>query len=57
MTTDRGKQSMPTPVRLPEQMKQQLKHAAIDNRRSLSSEIVHRLDASLKAERSPQGAA
>lgn len=55
MSNEREK-AMPTPVRLPEDMKQRLKHAAIDNRRSLSNEIVHRLDGSLKAEQAQQAA-
>lgn len=33
-----------TPVKLPPELKNQLKHAAIDNRRSLSNEIVYRLE-------------
>ena len=33
----------PTPVRLPADLRLWLKHAAIDNHRSLSGEIVHRL--------------
>lgn len=40
----------PSPVRLPEDLKQWLKHKAVDNFRSLNSEIVARLEQSRKAE-------
>ncbi|VTU37145.1 hypothetical protein [Variovorax sp. PBL-E5] len=33
-----------TPIRLPSELKDWLKHQAIDNRRTLSNEIVFRLD-------------
>lgn len=34
----------PTPVRIPDDLRIWLKHQSIDNRRSLTAEIVHRLD-------------
>ena len=43
----------PSPVRLPEELKQWLKHKAVDNFRSLNSEIVARLEQSRKAEEAP----
>lgn len=39
---------VPSPVRLPQELKDWLKHRAIDNRRSMNSEIVARLEASQK---------
>lgn len=36
--------------RLPHELAQWLKHKAVDNRRSLNSEILHRLEQSRKAE-------
>lgn len=36
----------PTPVRLPDELRIWLKHQAIDNRRSLNSEITIRLEQS-----------
>ena len=36
----------PSPVRLPPELKDWLKHKAIDNRRSYNSEIVQRLEES-----------
>lgn len=36
----------PLGVRLPDDLKQWLKHQAVDNRRSLNSEIIVRLEAS-----------
>lgn len=44
------KQRPPSPVRIPEGLKQWLKHKAVDNFRSLNSEIVARLEQSRKAE-------
>jgi hypothetical protein len=43
----------PSPVRLPLELKVWLKHQAIDNRRSMNSEVVARLEES----RTRQGAA
>lgn len=40
----------PSPVRIPEELKKWLKHKAIDNFRSLNSEIIARLEQSRKAE-------
>lgn len=45
-----NKTRAPSPVRLPEDLKQWLKHKAVDNFRSLNSEIVARLKQSRKAE-------
>ena len=36
----------PMQVRLPDELKTWLKHQAIDNRRSLNSELLHRLEQS-----------
>lgn len=47
MNKPRQTQLPPTPVRLPLDLKSQLKNAAITNQRSLNGEIVHRLRASL----------
>lgn len=57
MTVSRG--SPVAQVRLPEELKSWLQHEAIDNRRSLNSEIVVRLEQSRAAQQSkqPQGAA
>lgn len=48
-----NKSRSPSPVRLPEELKQWLKHKAVDNFRSLNSEIVARLEQSRKAEEAP----
>lgn len=40
----------PSPVRIPAELKQWLKHKAVDNFRSLNSEIIARLEQSRKAE-------
>lgn len=45
-----NKDRAPSPVRLPEELKKWLKHKAVDNYRSLNSEIVARLEQSRKAE-------
>lgn len=45
-----NKAIVPTPIRLSEELKQWLKHKAVDNFRSLNSEIASRLEASRKAE-------
>lgn len=45
-----NKTRTPTPVRLPDELRQWLKHKAIDNFRSLNGEIVARLEQSRKAE-------
>ncbi|MGE8318344.1 MAG: Arc family DNA-binding protein [Comamonas sp.] len=45
-----NKQRAPSPVRIPEDLKQWLKHRAVDNFRSLNSEIVARLEASRQAD-------
>lgn len=46
----------PSPVRIPEELKQWLKHQAVDNFRSLNSEIVSRLEQSRKAEEAKHAA-
>lgn len=51
--TDRNRIT-PTPVRLPDELKQYLKHAAVDNRRSLSNEVIHRLEQTRKKEQEAQ---
>lgn len=45
-----NKTPTPSPVRIPDDLKQWLKHKAVDNFRSLNSEIVARLEQSRKAE-------
>jgi Arc-like DNA binding domain len=45
----------PTPLRIPDDLKTWLKHQAIDNRRSLNSELLHRLEQS-RAHQQTQGA-
>ncbi|WP_374424776.1 Arc family DNA-binding protein [Chromobacterium sp.] len=40
----------PTSMRLPEDLKVWLQHKAVDNRRSLTSEVIARLEASKKQE-------
>lgn len=45
-----SKQRAPSPVRMSEELKQWLKLKAINNFRSLNSEIVARLEESRKAE-------
>lgn len=51
-----NKQRAPSPVRIPEELKQWLKHQAVDNFRSLNSEIVSRLEQSRKAEEAKHAA-
>lgn len=46
----------PSQVRLPAELKTWLKHQAIDNRRSMNSEMVLRLEASKTAEETAQKA-
>ncbi|MCU7372872.1 Arc family DNA-binding protein [Paucibacter sp. O1-1] len=44
----------PSPMRLPVDLKTWLKHRAIDNRRSLNSEVTVRLEESRRREESEQ---
>lgn len=44
-------QIAPFGVRLPESLKQELKQVAVENSRSLNTEIVYRLQQSLKKEK------
>lgn len=37
-----------TTIRIPDDIKAELKHAAIDNRRSFNDELLYRLEQSLK---------
>ena len=53
MSTDRHQQH-PTPVRMPDDLKAQLKAEATANDRSLIGEIVARLRATFKAKRTTQ---
>ena len=46
----------PTPVRLPDELKDELKEAAVANDRSLNGEIVNRLRSTFKIERTQQPA-
>ena len=50
-----NKHRAPSPVRMPEELKQWLKHKAVDNFRSLNSEIVARLEQSRKSEEAKHG--
>lgn len=43
----------PSPIRLPQDLKDWLKHQAIDNRRSFNSEVVARLEDSRSRQESP----
>ena len=43
----------PSPVRLPQELKDWLKHQAIDNRRSFNSEVVARLERSRQLDQRP----
>lgn len=54
-----NKQRIPSPVRIPDDLKLWLKHKAVDNHRSLNSEIIFRLEQSRQAEEATlsQGAA
>lgn len=45
-----SKKMAPSPVRIPDELKQWLKHKAVDNFRSLNGEIIARLEQSRKAE-------
>lgn len=45
-----GRGSPGVMVRMTDEMKMWLKHQAIDNRRSLNAEILHRLEQSRKTE-------
>lgn len=40
----------PSPIRLPQELKDWLKHKAIDNHRSFNSEVLARLEQSRKSE-------
>lgn len=40
----------PSPVRIPQELKDWLKHKAIDNHRSFNSEVLARLEQSRKSE-------
>lgn len=46
-----------TPVKVTPDLKVYLKHAAVDNRRTLGNEIVHRLEQSRIQEQQKQGVA
>ena len=47
----------PSPIRLPQDLKDYIKHRAIDNRRSFNNEVLVRLERSREAElKQPQGA-
>jgi len=48
--------SQPTPIRFPEELKAWLKHKAIDSRRSLSNEVVYRIEQGRRAEEATQNA-
>lgn len=46
----------PLGVRMPDELKQWLKHQAVDNRRSLNAEILVRLEESRRQGEAPEGA-
>jgi hypothetical protein len=46
----------PTPVRLPDALRIWLKHQSVDNRRSLTAEIVLRLEESQRQQLKKEGA-
>jgi len=48
---------IPSPIRMPQSLKDWLKHQAIDNRRSLNSEILARLEESQRRESRGAGVA
>jgi hypothetical protein len=48
--------TIPSPIRLPQELKDWLKHKAVDNRRSFSKEVLVRLEKSRELEQTPQGA-
>jgi len=50
-------QTPPTPVRLPDDLKKDLKAAAEENDRSLNGEIINRLRSTFKGTRKPPRAA
>lgn len=43
-----------TPVRIPDELYVWLKHESVDNRRSLTAEIVHRLEMSRRQQQTNQ---
>lgn len=43
----------PSPIRLPQDLKDWLKHQAINNRRSFNSEVISRLEESRSRQESP----
>lgn len=45
----------PSPMRLPQDLKDWLKHKAIDNRRSFNSEVLTRLEESRRTEQCHAG--
>lgn len=48
--TDRH-QLTPTPIRIPDDLKGELKEAAAANERSLNGEVIHRLRSTFKTQR------
>lgn len=48
-------QLVPSPVRLPQELKDWLRHRAIDNRRSMNSEVTIRLEESRQRELAQKG--
>ena len=51
-----GRNSPAIMLRVPEDLKQWLKHQAVDNRRSLNSEVLHRLEESRAQQEQTKGA-
>lgn len=47
-------QTAPSPIRLPQDLKDWLKHKAVDNRRSFNGEVLVRLEQSRAAEQQLQ---
>lgn len=57
MNAPKRQEATPTPIRLPDELKTWLKHAAVDNRRSLNAEMLVRLEESRRQQEQPsQGA-
>lgn len=51
-----GRDSPAVMVRMPDELKRWLKHQAVDNRRTLNSEVLHRLEKSRQEQQAKEGA-
>lgn len=52
---DVGRDSPAVMVRMPDALKRWLKHQAVDNRRSLNGEVLHRLEQSRQEQEKKEG--